>query len=307
MSEKNRRRARLFLVQVFFVSIFLMIFEVYRSGREGAANRRLARQVEQIQESEESTREETSDTEVESEAEEGEEQKEQKEPEASGKEEEETGIREVKREEILPQYRELWDENHDMAGWLSIEDTRINYPVMYTPGNSEYYLHRSFDGSESVSGSLFIGAGWSQSTNHVIIYGHHMRNKTMFGDLDKYASESYAEEHPLICFDTLTQEGEYQVITAFYSQIYDLEETDVFRYYRHIDLSSREAFDKYIRQVREAALYDTGVKPEYGDSILTLSTCSYHTEDGRFVVVARKVTDENSLNENSVESVADDP
>ena len=147
MSEKNRRRARLFLVQVFFVSIFLMIFEVYRSGREGAANRRLARQVEQVQESEESTREETSDTEVESEAEEGEEQKEQKEPEASGKEEEETGIREVKREEILPQYRELWDENHDMAGWLSIEDTRINYPVMYTPGNSEYYLHRSFDGS----------------------------------------------------------------------------------------------------------------------------------------------------------------
>lgn len=191
---------------------------------------------------------------------------------------------------ILPQYAALWEQNNDMAGWLSIEGTDIDYPVMFTPEQPEYYLHRAFDGSYAASGSLFIGEGCAPDSSHVIIYGHHMKNGTMFGSLPLYAKEDYAQEHPVISFDTLTQKGEYEVMAAFYSQVYTKDTDDrVFRYYAYKDLSQKEVFEDYVQQAKAASLYDTGVEAAFGDQIITLSTCSYHTENGRFVVVARKM------------------
>lgn len=190
---------------------------------------------------------------------------------------------------ILPQYETPWNRNKDLAGWLTIEDLGIDYAVMYTPQEPEYYLHRGFDGEETEGGSLFIGEGWEPEGGNTIIYGHHMKDGTMFGKLGRYGSESYAREHPLIRYDTLTQEGEYQVIAAFYSRIYSLKDQDVFRYYWYSDLRQEERFAEYMAGVKEASLYDTGVEAVYGDELLTLSTCSYHTRMGRFVVVARKV------------------
>lgn len=189
---------------------------------------------------------------------------------------------------VLPEYKELWEQNQDMAGWLRIEDLGIDYAVMYTPEEPEYYLHRGFDKEEAVSGSLFIGEGWNPEGGNTIIYGHHMRDGTMFGKLDEYSFSDYANEHPAIRFDTLVEKGEYQVIAAFYSQIYSLEEKDVFRYYWYADLSDKKRFEEYMTKVKAVSLYDTGVEAVYGDKLLTLSTCSYHTEDGRFVVVAKK-------------------
>ncbi len=84
----------------------------------------------------------------------------------------------------------------------------------------------------------------------------------------------------------MTQEREYTVIAAFYSRIYDSSEEGVFRYYQYVRLNDRERFDEYLKQVRSVALYNTGVDVQYGDRLLTLSTCSYHRENGRFVVVA---------------------
>lgn len=191
---------------------------------------------------------------------------------------------------LLPQYAPLYEMNADFFGWLSIEGTDIDYPVMYSPDRPECYLNRAFDGSYSGSGVPFIDGGCPADGNYYLIYGHHMKNKTMFGQLPQYADKSYCEEHPIIHFDTLYEQREYQVIAAFYSRIYGKTETNVFRYYEYTDLSDEEVFDEYIRQVRAAAIYDTGFDAEYGDELLALSTCNYHTQDGRFVVVAKRIS-----------------
>jgi len=188
-------------------------------------------------------------------------------------------------EEAFSPYEVLAQENSDLAGWLSIEGTAVDYPVMWTPSDPEYYLRRAFDKSRTVSGSLFIGADCAPGNAHVIIYGHNMRDGTMFGSLSGYAEEDYAAAHPVIRFDTLTQNGEYRVLAAFYSHAYTPGE-EGFRYYQYTDLSQPEEFESYVRQARESALYDTGTRAEYGDRLLTLSTCSYHRENGAFVVVA---------------------
>lgn len=193
-------------------------------------------------------------------------------------------VSEEPRAEISP-YELLSQENPDFSGWLFIEDTSIDYPVMYTPQEPEYYLRRAFDGSYANSGSLFVGEGCVPDGPHVIIYGHNMKDGSMFHSLLQYAEKDYAADHPTIRFDTLAQSGEYRVLAAFYSHAYNSDE-EGFRYYRYSDLSRQEDFEDYVRQARQSALYDTGTKTEYGDRLLTLSTCSYHRENGTFVVVA---------------------
>lgn len=185
----------------------------------------------------------------------------------------------------LSPYEILAAENPDFAGWLSIPDTPIDYPVMYTPQEPEYYLRRAFDGSDAVSGSLFIGAGCNPGGAHVIIYGHNMNDGSMFGSLAQYAEKDYAAAHPMIRFDTLERTGEYRVLATFYSHAYTSGE-EGFRYYRYTDLSQPENFEEYVQKAKAAALYDTGTEAEYGNRLLTLSTCSYHRENGTFVVVA---------------------
>lgn len=173
---------------------------------------------------------------------------------------------------VLPEYEELWEQNKDLAGWLTIEDLGIDYAVMFTPDDPEYYLHRGGAGEQAKSGSLFIGEGWKENAGNTIIYGHHMKDGTMFGKLVKYRSENYARKHPHVQFDTLREKGKYQIMAAFYSKIYSLKERDVFRYYWYIDLSSKERFEDYVSEVKKASLYDTGVGAVYGDQLLTLST-----------------------------------
>lgn len=183
-------------------------------------------------------------------------------------------------------YDGLWQENHDLAGWLSIEALGIDLPVMYTPSKPDHYLRRSFDGGYALSGSLFLGEGWDPEGSYAIIYGHNMNDGSMFGTLSLYQNLEYAQEHPAIQFDTLTEKREYTVLAAFYSQAYNASHTGVFRYYQYTGLEDQEAFEDYLRQVRAAALYDTGASVQYGDRLLVLTTCSSHRKDGRFVVVA---------------------
>ncbi len=187
-------------------------------------------------------------------------------------------------------FEALASENPDLAGWLTIADTAVDYPVMWTPEDPEYYLRHAFDKSRAASGSLFIGAGCRPDGAHVIIYGHNMRDGSMFGSLSGYKSADYAAAHPVIRFDTLTRAGEYRVLSAFYSHAYTPGE-EGFRYYQYTDLSQAGDFEAYVRQAKEAALYDTGTRAEYGDRLLTLSTCSYHQENGTFVVVAAAAPD----------------
>ena len=159
---------------------------------------------------------------------------------------------------------------------------------MHTPEDEEYYLRRDFDGKDSQSGVPFLSASCYEGCGNYLIYGHNMKNGSMFATLLSYADRAYWEEHPIIRFDTHAASGEYKVLAAFYSEAYPQDAEGVFRYYQYTDVSDASVFEDYVDQVQKAALYDTRVIAVYGDELLTLSTCSYHTKNGRFVVVARK-------------------
>ncbi len=192
---------------------------------------------------------------------------------------------------ILLKYEDLYNLNKDMVGWVSIEDTNIDYPVMQNLSSDEYYLHLGFDGEESDEGLPFLD--WRCRTNPIstntLIYGHNMKNGHMFADLLKYEDEEFFKAHRLIRYDTVYEEGFYDIVAVFRTHVaYEAE--DAFRFYRFIDADNSEEFDDYISKAKELSLYETGVTAEFGDMLLTLSTCEYTEQDGRFVVVAKKIS-----------------
>lgn len=188
---------------------------------------------------------------------------------------------------ILPQYAQLYQQNPDMVGWIKIEGTAIDYPVMHTPADPEKYLHVNFEGAYSYPGVPFVDAACTIDSDNLLIYGHNMPNGTMFRSLMQYQQKNFWQNHPTIVFNTLYEEQEYEVLAAFYDRVYYKTE-DVFKFYQFIDPQTEEEFDEGIAQFKEKALYDTGVTAEYGDRLITLVTCAYHTDHGRFVVVARR-------------------
>ncbi len=190
---------------------------------------------------------------------------------------------------MLDKYVNLYRENNDLAGWISIEGMKIDYPVLQNADN-EYYLHHDFYGKDSKYGCLYVKnqADVDKGTNF-IIYGHNMKDGSMFGDLDLYQKESFYKEHPRIAFDTLYEERTYDIIAVFRSQVYNAED-DVFKYYQFYEAHTQEEFADFYNNIKALSLYDTGVEAVFGDTFLTLSTCAYHVQDGRFVVVAKRVS-----------------
>ena len=190
---------------------------------------------------------------------------------------------------VLEEYETLYNKNRRLIGWLKIEDTNIDYPVLQTTDNI-YYLDHNFEQEYDKNGSLFLDAACDivhRNTN-LIIYGHHMRSGKMFGNLNKYSSESYYKEHPYIQFDTIYEKGTYQVMYVFRSKIYNEDEI-VFKYYQFFDAVSEKEFNSNMQEMAALSLYDTGVIASFGDELLTLSTCDNSEADGRFVVVAKRI------------------
>ena len=185
-------------------------------------------------------------------------------------------------------YAALKKENPDYVGWLKLPDTKIDYPVVNRESDPEYYLRRAFDGSRSRGGTLFFGEASSADTKSVIIYGHNMRNGSMFGTLDSYKKYDYWKEHPLIRFYVDGEPRSYEIFAAVETRVL-YEDEDGFRYYRYDGDISEEEYNDLVTWLRGHSDYDTGIVPEYRDQILMLSTCSYHTQNGRFVVAARRV------------------
>lgn len=191
--------------------------------------------------------------------------------------------------DILDEYKTLYSLNKRLIGWIKIDDTYIDYPVLQT-SNNEYYLDHNFDQEQDKNGSIFLDKDCQllpRSTN-LILYGHHMRSGRMFGQLNKYSSEDFYEEHKYIQFDTIYEKGTYEVMYVFRSKIYEESEI-VFKFYQFINADSEKEFNSYMREMAAMSLYDTGVTAEYGDELLTLSTCDYYTDYGRFVVVAKRI------------------
>lgn len=190
-------------------------------------------------------------------------------------------------ESILPEYGELFLQNSDMVGWLSVAGTTLNYPVMQTKDNPNYYLKHNFEKAYSDLGTPYIQEDCDiGQRDNLIIYGHHIKGGKMFGALENYKDKGFYEEHRTIQFDTLTQHGEYEIIAVFKTVAYS---SAGFRYYDFVDAEDEEAFNAYIEKCKELALYDTGVTAEYSDRLITLSTCEYSAQNGRLVVVAKKV------------------
>lgn len=204
--------------------------------------------------------------------------------------------------EILQKYKALYELNTDLAGWLTIDGTVIDYPVMQTMENESYYLSYDFYGEPNKNGCLILDTdsiagtgtkacdyanGTAPSTN-LIIHGHTMKSGEMFGNLKLYADAEYGAEHSIICFDSLYEERRYELIAVFYSQVY-YESDDVFKYYKFFQADTQEAFDDWYTNIREMSLYDTGVTAQPGDEFITLSCCAYHVKDGRFVVVGKRI------------------
>ena len=183
----------------------------------------------------------------------------------------------------------LFEKNSDMICWIDIEDTDINYPVMYTPDNPEYYLHRDFDGEYSYSGLPFLDSRCDiDNSSNLIIYGHNMKNSTMFSQLLKYEDYDFWKEHRYINIKTADSRRKYEIIAAYRSEAQP-EGGSGFRYYGFTDTDKASEYDEYLRNIKKLALYDTGASAKYGTQLMTLSTCSYHTDDGRFAVTARRI------------------
>lgn len=190
---------------------------------------------------------------------------------------------------ITPQdkYGAVHEQNSDFIGWITIDGTNINYPVMQTKDDPDYYLKHAFDKSYSEYGVPYLQWDCNALTSdNLVVYGHNMKNGTMFSDLERYADETFYKEHKYIRFDTLSDYGTYEIFAVFRTTAYT---DDGFKYYNFVDAEDTADFNSFVEKCKELSLYDTGVTAVYGDKLLTLSTCEYTRTNGRFVVVAKLV------------------
>ncbi len=184
---------------------------------------------------------------------------------------------------------ELQKENSDIVAWIEIENTDINYPVLQGSDNT-FYMRHNYKKDYSINGSIFLDKdySWNPPSSNLLIYGHNNKNNTMFQNLLKYKDKNFYEQHQKIRFTTNSEDAYYDIISAFESRVYYKSEQNVFRYYYFINSNNENEYNNFISNVKNASLYDTGKTATYGEQLMTLSTCSYHTKDGRFAVVAKK-------------------
>lgn len=187
----------------------------------------------------------------------------------------------------LEGYKRLAAENPDVIGWIRSEGTVIDYPVMQTPNEPDYYLRRGFDQKYSVYGMIYMDASCrlDESCSNYILYGYHMKNGTMFASIEEYKSEKYYKEHSIIEFDTLDETGTYEVVAAFKLMADQMDRDFAYK----LAAGTKEDYDNLMDYVRTHGFYNTGVTAEWPEQLLTLTTCEYTQKDGRFFVIAKRI------------------
>ena len=195
--------------------------------------------------------------------------------------------KEQKKETI--NFKKLYELNNDFVGWLKIENTNISYPVMQTENSRKnYYLRKNFYKEYSQLGTPYMAEYCNiQTSDNVIIYGHHIKNNQMFGELEKYKKKEFYKSHKIISFNTINEKANYEIVAVFKTVAYT-----GFEYYKFVNSSSRQEFDTFIQKCKELSFYETKNTAKYGDKLITLSTCEYSNKDGRLVVVAKKIKTE---------------
>lgn len=194
--------------------------------------------------------------------------------------------------EVLPEYKAILQENSDFAGWIRIDGTKIDYPVMITRNDPDFYLNHNFEKSEDINGTLFMDArtNLTYRSANVIIYGHNMKSGQMFGGLKKYLNEDYWRSHKQIVFDTIYEKGTYEIFAVCLAQVHYQDE-DTFRYYDFVEADTEETYQEFLQNISQLSVFMDGELPEYGEKLLTLSTCNNYVEDGRLFLVAKQCKD----------------
>ena len=189
---------------------------------------------------------------------------------------------------VLPEYAELIQQNPEMVGWISIDDTEINYPVVQK--DNTYYLTHGFDQSNNTNGSIFMDERCSivSPTINTIIYGHNMKSGMMFGGLKNYLQAGYLESHKYIQFNTIYEKRTYEIVAVCLSEV-QYQDEDAYRYYDFITSTSAQDLQDFVENVDTLAVYGNADGLTLQDKLLTLSTCNSYTEDGRLFVVAKQV------------------
>lgn len=179
---------------------------------------------------------------------------------------------------------QLYEQNQDLLGWITIDGTIIDYPVVKSLNKPDYYLYKDFNKKKSSFGSIYMDYNCHlNNSKNLILYGHHMRNGSMFASLTKYDDVSYYEEHKTIQFDTLSNLNDYQVVGVFKCSSSDIEKIQNF-----IGMNTEAAFKDFKLYFEKNKFYDTGIRYTYEDEFLTLMTCEYTYKNGRFFVVCKK-------------------
>ncbi len=188
---------------------------------------------------------------------------------------------------MIQGYYNAYEKNNDMVGWVKIEGTDIDYPVMQNEDN-EYYLHRNFEKKYQYSGLPFLDyqCDIKKPSDNLIIYAHNMKDGSMFAGLLGYEDKKFYDSHSVIDFDTNYERGKYKIFAVFETKTNSENE---FKYHEWTEFESKEKFVEFMSTVKSGMLYKTGESVSYGDKILTLSTCSYNRSNERMVVMAKRI------------------
>ena len=190
---------------------------------------------------------------------------------------------------MIAGYEEIYNQNNDLVGWLKIEGTKLNYPVMQTPDDPNFYLYRDFDKKDSTRGSVYAwgDADINTPSDNITLFGHNMADGSMFNCLGAYTSKTAWENNPIIMFDTLNEYHTYKIFAVFKTSA-NLGQG--FSYHNFVNAADEAEFDAFVAECKRLSFYDTGITPIYGDKIICLSTCEYTLDNGRLVVAAVRIT-----------------
>ena len=181
---------------------------------------------------------------------------------------------------------ELYKINSDVVGWIRIKNTNMNYPIMQSTYSPNYYLTRNFYKNYSSNGTPYMAENCDiEKSDNLIIYGHNINGKRVFGELENYKKEKYYNEHSIIQFHTLKEYAEYEIIAVFKTVAYSSKGFDYYNYY---NLKDEKEFNIFVNKCMELSFYNTGKKAQYGDRLITLSTCEYSNKNRKISSCSKK-------------------
>lgn len=190
---------------------------------------------------------------------------------------------------MLAGYKEVYDLNDHVVGWIKMEGTKMDYPVMQTPNEPNFYLYRNFDKKDSARGSIYAweAADINEPSDNITLFGHNMADGSMFACLNAYTNKKAWDNNSLIFFDTLTEYHTYKIFAVFKTSA---NIGQGFSYHKFVDAANEAEFDEFVSTCKKLSFYDTGITPVYGDKLICLSTCEYTLDNGRLVVAAVRIT-----------------